>query len=361
MLFSEIFEISKERQDDWFDPILDTDTKLFVDPFLIFRDSDPYWRDAHAQLIGHFDLCFQLIAEGNRNPASVAYKKALRLLTFPEPRELCLGYTESGTGGAGGGSGYATLIASAMEAAIGRGLTSLRHFEELGILNEGIGPDRISDFTCNILRSRLIAYTKVATQRHNLPVGRMKIPVAAYDPARLAWVSEWHDLPVNPYSNRAVILVPWRFLRDLPTINANDWWESYEAEQIRDDVNYEIMGRVNKRQIVTTARRRAQQVTQWAVQQEVRSPEPYDLEVDRNGVYLWDQVTRNYVAQNPVSLPTADDEASFIQSIDRLIDEYRLFIEEQRGWKLLWNDDHSEKTEEAAQLAFLGLARSYCR
>ena len=32
-----------------------------------------------------------------------------------------------------------------------------------------------------------------------------------------------------------------------------------------------------------------------------------------------------------------------------------------RGWKLLWNDDGSEKPEEAAQLALLGMARPYCR
>ena len=37
------------------------------------------------------------------------------------------------------------------------------------------------------------------------------------------------------------------------------------------------------------------------------------------------------------------------------------FIEEQGGWKLLWNDDGMEKPEEAAQLAFLGVARNYCR
>jgi hypothetical protein len=36
-------------------------------------------------------------------------------------------------------------------------------------------------------------------------------------------------------------------------------------------------------------------------------------------------------------------------------------MEEQRGWKLLWNDDGTEKHEEAAQLAFLGIARSYCQ
>lgn len=195
MLFSEVFNVSRGPEDDWFDSILDTDTPLFVDPFLIFKENRSHWHGAHDQLISHFDTCFHLIAEGNRNPRSPSYRKALRLLTFPEPREFCLGYTESGTKGAGGGEGYARTIAQAMEAAISRGLSNLKHFEELGILNEGIGPDRISDATCNVLRSRFIAYTEAVVARHSLPTEPVTVPYASYDPNRLAWSSEKRDLP----------------------------------------------------------------------------------------------------------------------------------------------------------------------
>ena len=362
MLFSEAFDITPTRRDDWFDPILDTDTPLFVDPFLIFKEQGSSdWAGVHEQLIQHFDICFRLIAEGNRNRKSVPYKKALRLLTFPEPKEVCLGYAKSGTDGAGGGKGYAKLIAEAMEAAIDRGLTDLKHFEELGILNEGIGPDRISDFTCNVLRSRLIAYTKRVAARHRLATQPVKIAGAAYDPQRVAWVAETHELPWNPYNNRAVLLVPERFLRDLPTINADDWWENYEAEQLRDDINYEVMGKVNKKQIVATARRHVVEVAEWARAQEPRPPDPYDLSGDKNGVYQWDRATRQYVARHPITLEPPDDDAAFFATIERVVAEYRLFVEEQRGWKLLWNDDGTEKLEEAAQLAFMGIARSHCR
>ena len=288
-------------------------------------------------------------------------RRLLRLLTFPEPKELCLGYTKSGTDGAGGGQGYARLIAGAMEEAIERGLTDLRHFEELGILNEGIGPDRISDFTCNVLRSRLITYTKSVARRHHLKVESFRVPGAAYDPQRVAWVAETHDLPTNPYNKGPVLLVPRRFLRDLPTINAEDWWENYEAERIRDDVNYEVMGKVDKRTIVSIARRRPQEVAEWVEAQEARAPQPYDLVSDRKGVYQWDQATRSYVARHPISFEPPQDDDAFFAIIDRVAAEYKHYIEERRGWKLLWNDDQTEKNEEAAQLAFLGIARSYCQ
>jgi hypothetical protein len=37
MLFSEHYAIKKTDGDDWFDPILFTDTPLFIDPFLNLR------------------------------------------------------------------------------------------------------------------------------------------------------------------------------------------------------------------------------------------------------------------------------------------------------------------------------------
>ena len=42
MRFSEHFGISPEGQ-DWFDPHLKIDTKLFVDPILLYIDTDPVW------------------------------------------------------------------------------------------------------------------------------------------------------------------------------------------------------------------------------------------------------------------------------------------------------------------------------
>src|ERR1700735_1324490 len=111
MLASVNFKIKRGKTDDWFDAILDADTQLFIDPFLIFKDSKPFWSKGHAEIIGHFDLAFQLIAEGNLTPTSLAYRKAVDLLVFREPKELCLGYTSKGTKGLGGGRGYAKGIA----------------------------------------------------------------------------------------------------------------------------------------------------------------------------------------------------------------------------------------------------------
>src|SRR5829696_1959820 len=121
MLASSHFGITRTNADDWFDTILDVDTELFVDPFTIFKETNGLWADAHDRLIDHFNRAFILIAESNRNPQSLAYKKALALLAFKEPHEMCLGYTAKGTRGSGSGGKLAGLMAQAIVAAISRG------------------------------------------------------------------------------------------------------------------------------------------------------------------------------------------------------------------------------------------------
>jgi hypothetical protein len=247
MLVSSQFKIRRAVEDDWFDTILDADTELFVDPFLVFREGGGFWVGAHDDIIGHFDVAFRLIADGGLDPNSLSFKKGLHLLTFREPKELCLGYTAKGTKGSGSGKAHASSIAVAISNAIRRGLEHPRHFEELGILNEGIGADRISDITCTILKRRLIAYTQKIAARHGIPAREHTLFAGTFDEQRLRWLSEPVKLPTNPFTDGPFLFVPARFLRELPVLNADDWWDAFENEMLREDMNYEVLRKVDKK------------------------------------------------------------------------------------------------------------------
>lgn len=362
MIFTEHFNITKSGEDDWLDIILDVDTKLWVDPFLIFKDTDAHWAGAHSQIIQHFQTCFDLIVQGGMREHTLPYQKALSLLTFREPKEFCLGFTVDGTDGAGAGRGYARLIAKAMVEAINRGLSDLEHFEELGILEKGIGADRISDLTCNILKGRFIEYTKAVAARHSLETRSFVVRNALYNSIAKRWENGRHDLPVNPSNGEPILLTPERFIRDQPTLNAEAWFDYYQHEQLRQDTSYEILTNVDKTLIVNTARQHAQEVRDWTdVQQATAQAEPYNLASDPNGVYRWDKETRQYVYSNPLSIAPPTNDEEFLGVIDQIIGAFRRYIQENRGWSLLWNDNGVEKNEEAAQLVFLGIAKAHCK
>ena len=287
MLASTHFNIRRLREDDWFDPILDADTELFVDPFLAFKDKSEFWKLGHRRIIDHFDQAFLLIANGNRNPNSIQYRKALALLVFREPKELCLGYTSKGTAGLGSGLGYAAAIAEAISDAIQRGLQHPKHFEELGILNEGIGPDRMSDITCTILKSWLVQYTQKIAERHSIPTKGRHIFAAAFDRDRMRWEIPEVEVPTNPYNGGPLLFVPERFLRDLPVLNVDDWWNYYETELLREDLNYEILGKVNKEGDCRSRPAEPRFGPCWDSQERKRSASGYDFPNDPNGVWQW--------------------------------------------------------------------------
>lgn len=359
MLFSDRFRVSRLSEDDWFDPILDADTRLFVDPFAIFKEAGGFWAGSHEKIIDHFNLCFRLVAEGSMNPRSIGYQKAVGLLTFLEPKELCLGYTQRGTSGAGAGRGFAESMASLIAESIRRGVKDIRHFEELGIFKKGIGADRISDMTCNILKSALVAYTQQVVQRHHISVERHQLRNGAYDSTRDRWRDAPVDLPTNPVNGRPILLVPERFLDQLPELNADDWWAAYENEQLRTDLSYEVLGKVDKETIVAAARRNPDLVRNWTIRKEGEPAHPYDLDTDPAGLYRWDPESRAFVEHNPLVLDPPQTEEEFVRLIEFVIARFKLFVEEQGGWALLWDRAH-DKPESAAQLLFRGIAKHYC-
>lgn len=360
MRFSEHFGVQRTDQDDWFDPHLIIDTKLFIDPLLLLGAGGD-WPDAHGELIAHFVYCYELVAK-SKGTASVSAQAARRLLTFPEPFELGLGYTAAGTRGSGSGDSYAARMADGIAVAIAAGLSQPEHIEEIGILNEGIGADRISDACANVIKGRLIAYTQEVARRHEVPLERHKVRHARVTLDMARWHDEDVDLPTNPTSGRPVILVPQFLLNSLPTLNADDWFDSHFNEDIRLSLNLPVGKAVTKAGIVSWARKHPDRVRDWAREQTSRKDlVGYDLGADPLGVVQWDQEPSRYAAEHPLPARVVSTHEDLVELMGEVVEHFRHFIESQRGWSLLWNDDGSEKPEAAVQLVFLGVVQPYLR
>ena len=99
MKFSTIFNVTRDETDDWFDPILKRDTKLFIDPFLLFQADDDLFGRSHQKTIDFFNKAFEIAAVSSKKPTDLRFKQLIRMMSFPEVEEICLGYAESHTGG----------------------------------------------------------------------------------------------------------------------------------------------------------------------------------------------------------------------------------------------------------------------
>lgn len=319
------------------------------------------WTEGHKELIAHFVHCYELIAKAS-SKSSLSAQAALRLLTFPEPSEIGLGYTAFGTRGSGSGGKYAEMMSDGIATAIAADLKVPEHIEEIGILNEGIGADRISDAAANVLKARFISYTQQIAQKYAIPVELHKIRNAAVSLENARWFDKVVELPTNPETNQAILLVPSAILNTLPTLNADDWFYSDVNSDIRLSTNINIGKAAKKADIVRWARQHPDRVREWAKQQTSRQNlSGYDFEADPIGVIKWDSVTAKYTAENPLPPRRVNTQDDLVSLIRQVIQQFRHFIEDQRGWKLLWNDDGKEKPEEAAQLLFLGISQQYLR
>lgn len=365
MLFSELYGISPKETDTWFDPILDFDTKLFIDPFLLFDDKAEQFADAHGKIIDFFNIAFELAAKSLGQKNTLSYKKLLSILSFPEVDEICLGYTSESTKGLGSGVGFSKTIANAIVESVQKGITDVRHFEEMGILEEGIGADRISDICANILKSDLITYTQSICTQYQIPITATKVKNAEFDFERKRWVDKEVLLPYNPLSERPVLLVPKRILRELPSINSDDfldWAWTNENETLRNDFNYEVKNSIRKSDIIKIARERHDFLERYVDYRENRGSNPYNLDSDKNGLYRWYEQAQKYQSNNPVKLPDVTNHSQLGPFVEELINIFESFIIDNSGYKLLWNDTPKKpKREEASQLLFLGIVKHYCK
>ncbi len=170
------------------------------------------------------------------------------------------------------------------------------------------------------------------------------------------------ELPTNLTSGSPVILVPEFLLDNLPTLNAEDWFDSHFNEDIRHPMNLPVGQAVRKADIVSWARQHPERVRNWAREQTSRKDlVGYDFGADPLGVVQWDRAPSVFAVEHPLPDRAVSTHEDLVELMGQVGEQFRHFIEQQRGWSLLWNDDGTDKPETAVQLVFLGVAQPYLR
>jgi hypothetical protein len=201
---------------DFVIPRVGIDVPVGIDPFLLYKSRDPEYRRLHALLLEAFNAGIAAVKNGMLHEAG-------RILDFPEVSAIGLGYTQGSKRGSGVGTHLSGLIVETVVGSPSLQERGIRHVEEMQLVSAGIGPDRVSDISANVLKSYLIEYTQRQCGIWGLPM--MKgVPVQhIYDSSSQQWRDSYEDLPVSPLDGSAILLVPRRVVRVLPWINYDDF------------------------------------------------------------------------------------------------------------------------------------------
>lgn len=200
-------------------PFFDEDIPLYVDPFLIWRSPSQQDMALHGALLTAFNHLGQLALKGGQDEAINA------LIVASECDEVGLGSSRTRQGKRIGRAKAEEILATFRR--IPHYAThGLSHIEELQFFVEGLSKDRISDFACSFLKSFLIDFTIDQCNRLGIPTESRTVE-NVWDPRSRAFIAVSTTLPIDPTDGRPLLLVPKRWLRFVPWISYEDYFEKH--------------------------------------------------------------------------------------------------------------------------------------
>lgn len=360
LLFSQYFSVDPDALDKagLLDPFLEYDVQLFIDPLLIEKSSNDVLRnEGYEQFHKHFENLIRLLAIcEEKNDA--AWKAAERLLSLQEPPENGLGYSRRARAGTSRPAEVRRQLLGTVKEVITLGAKDPEMLSLMGFLEEGIGPDTISDFTTRAMNGALSKITNEFCIANGVPVkpnsvSDLPLPIFEH--------------PDRPASAR--LLVPKDVLRHLPLTDTwSDVWDATAHNQaLRDKVN-QMLGGIAEPNISEQKKAVKAAVMQSAKAFEeflaaVRaSASCYDPNEDAFSYYKMRDILLHHDGLIKRSAYKFVNNPAEVQRV--VIDSIETFkhhIENGNLWEELWTSDKKPKRERSAQLIFFAIADVHCR
>ncbi|HEX4956152.1 MAG TPA: hypothetical protein VF017_22415 [Thermoanaerobaculia bacterium] len=334
---------------------VDIDSKLYVDPHLLRRAQTPELQGAHEEYCSHFEGVLALLKE-SRSEQDALFRGAVMRLRFREQPLVALGYAQGDTQGSGIGDRLARRLASTAKQIVDAGIRDPTIFDLVGLIEENIGADRISDMATAILMPRLLAFS----QRVASALGVKTRP--------LEFHGHRYSVPIDPGTSRPVLLLPRELLRTLPV--ARDW---SEVDLVLEH-NIALRRRVNaiigstwkaatrhgkKHKLRELLLAHPELLRDLLEKYKGRSSRPYDFDNDPEGILSWHDAAAHYCMLHPLKI-TSFATADLVKVVISICERFGELVENNGLNELFYSDNGALRHERFAQLLFYGVADAYC-
>lgn len=212
-----------QEEVDFAIPFLDEDIPLYLDPFLLWKSPSQQDNALHLSLINAFNHLGFLCAKDH-------FDEAINILVnLSECAEVGFG-TGKSKRGIKISNKTATEILNLFRIIPRYNRYGFSHFEEIQLYVNSISKDRISDISCNFLKSFIIDFTQDECNKYNIPM-KTFIDIDVYSNKLNNIQKETIDLPYNPEDGTPIIFVPKRWLRFTPWINFDEYFDKSYVKQ----------------------------------------------------------------------------------------------------------------------------------
>ena len=207
----------------------------------------------------------------------------------------------------------------------------------LPLLEAGIGSDRISDMTQNIIDDEICDYTVEMMKKFNLEAN------CTYTTKSL----KKYKLLLNPYYNCPIKLLPFDVLADLPLADTFDNWlinVSKKNEQLRNIINQDIGNswfEATKKEQKESLLKKIKEDKEFfvSVLQSLKDTdfENYDIEKDVHGLHRWLKDSGNFTSTFSKNIDIVDDDLESISDIVLdIINHFKQSIEGKKLNQIFW-------------------------
>jgi hypothetical protein len=347
------------------DAALDVDTKLFIDPHLLESTQAPQLRGSYDRVKSYFRRIIKLLATSAKT-GDKFWREARRSLHFREKnvRGLGIGYSRTDTSGSGIGNQLQEHLLSTAKEIVDAGIRDPEIFELVGLIEEGIGADRISDMIANVILGDLLEYSQDVFKRCG---------VAAAKLAAVNFNSKTLRVPINPYNDQPIVLVPKDILRDLPIAHSWDDIDRVVAinQSVRKFLN-QVIGRSWKRATIGMRKQALRQLIlrdpnflrRILSEYRKKPPVQYDYASDPAGQINWLEASHHFASSFPLALtlPPSPSPQDVHDVVIMICKQFKELIEDKGLAIVLYKGRNGgPQHEEVAQKTFYGTAESYCK
>ena len=369
--FSSVFNITETamKRIGVFDPTLDVDAKLFINPFLVPHSRQKEFSQcAFERYEAHFTEIYNLV-KASKEVGDKPWRAALRKFQFSEARGMsgtCLGYAKRNTKGHAFGPMKANQSLIWAHQVIELGVKDPELFSSLPLFEDGIGVDLISDMFTAItidciakFNSRVIAQLNT---EHDVALETEAFNLRGKN----------YQFVRNPFTNdpSPIILIADDILDNLPILDDPRVIPSTIStnERLRERVNehigelFKFRTKKDKSEIKDRALQSAEAFQTLLDLLKKVETEGYNIYRDPDGLLVWRQAAKDAVSRQPLQfeLDKTGSKISQIKGVvEQILNQFQYLVEDCRLNRLFYSNG-KPRHEAFAQMLFYAIASSYC-
>ncbi|MBA1419861.1 MAG: hypothetical protein FAF03_03120 [Epsilonproteobacteria bacterium] len=334
-----------------YDGYINRDSEYYVLPHLFEGIKVKEFKDSYVKYKSKFEKIIKILKYAKEPTVKdTFFRQALKEFEFHELAHVGLGYSKTNKRGSGIGKVFAMKLAKTAYDIVKAGIEDPEIFELIGLLEEGIGADRISDMFISILTDDFLEYTqRIATT--------LKLTTKPYD-----YKSKKFNIPF--YSDAYIVFVPTEVLVKLPISFDRDDISTACAhnEKLRSKVNHIISttfsgSKLEKSRLKSLLIHNPDLLKELIRIYQSKVDEGYDFVNDPSGNFIWKELAQEYSADYPLVIA---DTKKPIEVVQDICEHYKSLVEDNGLFKMFHNADGSYRPESFSQMLYFAIADSYC-